>query len=265
MSIRALSSASSGMVSLQSRIDVIANNLANVNTTGYKKSRASFQDLIYQQVRQPGSTAGGGQGQVPTGIQIGLGTKLVATEKLFGQGSLDLTGKDLDLAIEGDGFFRVTTPNGSTAYTRDGNLHADSEGNVVTAGGLFLADNLTIPSGVTRISVAPDGTVQGFDPTTPTTLTTIGNITLTRFVNPAGLRSLGDNLYEQTAASGAAIDGTPGLDGLGAIRQGFLESSNVEVVEELVDMIQTQRAFEVNATSIRTADEMLQTVNQLRR
>ncbi len=265
MAIRALSTAASGMTALQSQIDVIANNLANVNSTGYKKTRANFQDLIYQQIRQPGFDSGGGQGQIPTGIQIGLGTRLVSTEKLFAQGSLDLTEKDLDIAIEGDGFLRIRTVNGSTAYTRDGSLRVDSAGNVVTADGFFLVDDLTVPQGVTRVSISVSGLVEGFDPTQPNTPQAIGEITLARFINPAGLRSIGQNLYEETGASGQALEARPGEQGLGFVRQGFLESSNVQVVEELVDMIQTQRAFEINASTIRTADEMLQTVNQLRR
>lgn len=265
MAIRALSTAASGMTALQSQIDVIANNLANVNTTGFKKTRANFQDLIYQQIKQPGFASEGGQGQIPTGIQIGLGTRLVSTEKIFAQGSLERTDKDLDVAIEGDGFFRILDANGATVYTRDGSLRVDSEGRIQTANGQLLADNLTVPQSVTRVSISADGQVQGFDPTQPNSLQQIGTITLSRFINPGGLRSIGDNLYQETAASGQPIDGTPGQQGLGELRQGFIESSNVEVVNELVDMIQTQRAFEINATSIRTADEMLQTVNQLRR
>ncbi len=266
MAIRALSTAASGMTSLQSQIDVIANNLANVNTTGYKKTRANFQDLIYQQVKQPGFAADSGQGaEIPTGIQIGLGTKLVATEKIFSQGSLDRTDKDLDIAIEGDGFFRIRNAGGGIAYTRDGSFRVDSEGNVVTANGFFLDPQLSVDQALTRLSISPTGLVEGFDPTQPAALQQVGQIQLVRFINPAGLRSIGDNLFEETAASGQPIEGNPGEEGNGFLRQGFLESSNVEVVEELVDMIQTQRAFEINATSIRTADEMLQTVNQLRR
>ncbi len=270
MAIRALSTAASGMTTLQSNIDIIANNLANVNTTGYKRQRGEFQDLLYQQLIQPGFAAASADSANPTGIQVGHGVKLVATNRIFEQGALNNTGREFDWAIDGQGFFRVLQPDGSTvAYTRDGSFHKDANGNVVTAQGLRLADNLQVPQQVINVSISQSGLVQGVDPAQPNTPVTIGQVTLARFVNPEGLRAIGDNLFLASPAAGTGgapvEENNPATGGLGVTRDKFLEASNVEVVQELVDMITTQRAFEINATSIRTADEMLQTVNNLRR
>lgn len=264
MAIRALSTAASGMTALQTRIDVIANNLANVNTTGYKRVRTSFEDLLYQQLRQPGFAAVEGT-RLPTGIQIGVGTKLVSTDKIFEQGPLEQTGRDLDVAIEGDGFFAVSIPGGRIAYTRAGNFMRDEVGNILTANGYRLLPTMTIPANVTTISISPDGLVQGHDPANPGAPVSIGQILLRRFPNPAGLLSIGDNLYQETPASGTPEEGIPGTGAFGILHHKFLESSNVQVVRELVDMITTQRAFEINGKSIQTADEMLQTANNIRR
>lgn len=264
MLVKALSTASTGMQALQYQIDVIANNLANVKTTGFKRQRAEFQDLIYQGLHPAGFSAlAAGSQKIPSGLEIGSGVKLSGTTRIFSQGSLENTGNDLDLAIEGEGFFRVILPNGSVAYTRDGSFKRDMEGNVVTSSGLFLDPRITIPNNVTRINVDVQGFVQGFDPTAPETPVDIGNITLVRFPNPAGLKAIGDNLFLATPSSGDPIEATPTTEGLGYIRQRFLESSNVEVVKELVDMITAQRAFEANSRSIRASDEMLRTVNNL--
>ncbi len=263
MAIRALSTAASGMTAMQTKIDVTANNLANVNTTGYKRVRASFEDLLYQQLRQPGFAAIE-ETKIPTGIQIGVGTKLVSTDKIFAQGSLEYTERDLDIAIEGDGFFEVQIQGGRLAYTRAGDFKRDLEGRVLTSDG-YVLPGITIQQNVTQISVSPDGIVQGFDPSNPATPVSLGQINLARFRNPAGLRCIGDNLYEETASSGTPDVGTPGTGSRGILRHQFLETSNVQVVQELVDMITTQRAFEINSKSIQTADEMLQTVNNIRR
>lgn len=265
MAIRALSTAATGMTSLQKNIDVIANNLANVNTTGFKKSRAEFQDLLYQYMKLPGFAASA-QGTQPTGIQFGVGTKIVSTNRLFSQGPLTETDNDLDVAINGDGFFRVIVDeNGNIGYSRDGSFKKDGAGDLMTANGQHLADQINVPANITRVQIGTDGQVVGFDPTNPSTAIPIGQFTLSRFVNPAGLRALGDNLYMQSEASGVAIDGAPGTQGIGDVRQHFLEEANVEVVRELVDMIAAQRAFEMNGQTIQAADQMMQTVNNLRR
>ncbi|MCE9583810.1 MAG: flagellar basal-body rod protein FlgG [Planctomycetes bacterium] len=265
MSITALSTAATGMTSLQQEIDVIANNLANVNTTGFKRLRADFHDLFYQHLRRVGSGAASGS-QVPSGIQIGHGVKMVGTDRMFGQGPMSSTERELDLAIDGEGFFQVRQLDGNTiGYTRDGTLHRDRDGNIVNADGMFFEPTLTVPPEVTRISISPDGHVEGFDPSNPTTPVSIGDIEIARFSNPEGLIAIGENMYLETQASGAPEVGKPGETGRGTLQQGFLESSNVEAVRELTDMIQTQRAFELNSTTIKTADEMLQTLTTLRR
>ncbi|MDQ7781137.1 MAG: flagellar basal-body rod protein FlgG [Planctomycetota bacterium] len=264
MAIRALSTAASGMTAMQTKMDVVANNLANVNTSGYKRVRASFEDLLYQQIRHPGFAAIEGT-KIPTGIQIGVGTKVVSTEKIHAQGELEYTERDLDIAIEGDGFFVVEIQGGQMAYTRAGDFKRDLEGNILTADGYRLSPAMQIPTNVTRIAVSPDGIVEGLDPNNPSTPVNIGQITIARFPNAAGLMSVGDNLYVESAASGAPSVGNPGVESRGILRNQFLETSNVQVVRELVDMITTQRAFEINSKSIQTADEMLQTVNNIRR
>jgi flagellar basal-body rod protein FlgG len=261
--MRSLWTAGSGMLAQQLNIDNIANNLANVNTTGYKKSRVDFQDLLYQTIRAAGTPVIQGA-QVPTGIQIGHGVRPVSTQKIFTQGEFKPTDGPLDINIEGEGFFQVLMPDSSIAYTRDGSFKRDGEGRVVTSDGFPIAPELTLPEDATDISISTDGNisirVKGQD-----NPQSIGQIELVRFVNPAGLKSVGRNLYKNTAASGEAIFGTPGLDGFGTLAHGYLEMSNVQVVEEMVSMIVAQRAYEVNSKAIQAADEMLQTANNLRR
>ena len=265
MSTRALSTAATGMTSLQTQIDVIANNLANVNTNGFKRLRANFQDLFYHHVRRPGTGAASGS-QIPSGIQLGHGVKVVGTDRIFSQGPLEATEREFDIAIDGDGFFQLRMVDGSTiGYTRDGTFHRDADGNLVNNQGLFLEPALTIPPEVTRVSISQNGLVEGFDPANPSTPVSIGQIEIARFANPEGLIAIGDNLLLETPASGSPVVGRPGEEGRGLLQQGFLESSNVESVRELTEMIQTQRAFEINASTIETADEMLQTLNNIRR
>lgn len=264
MPLRALSIAATGAAAMQNTIDTIANNVANVNTHSFKRSRANFADLFYQEVQRAGSGTAG-INQKPTGLAFGTGVKLTATEKLFSQGDLDRTDRELDVAVSGEGFLRVTLPDGTLAYTRSGALKTDSDGNLVTAEGYLLDPQITIPQGVSRISIDTTGKIQGFDQTDPQTLQDVGQIELTRFINPSGLDALGDNLYRVTPASGSPIDGQPSAQGFGELRQGFLESSNVDVVKELVDLISAQRAFEINGQSIQAADQILQAVNNLRR
>ncbi len=261
--IRALFTAATGMQAQQLNLDTIANNLANVNTTGFKRNRVDFQDLLYQTLRPAGTRMAGGV-EVPTGIQVGHGTRPVATQKIWSQGNFQQTENPLDLVIEGDGFFQVTRPDGTIAYTRAGAFKRDSQGQIVNSDGYVLQPALTIPEGTTSISIGSDGTVSVITAgqSTPQQL---GQIELARFMNPAGLNAIGKNLFLPTAASGQATTGTPGLDGFGTINQGFLEMSNVSVVEEMVQMIAAQRAFEVNSKAIRSADEMLAISNNLSR
>lgn len=261
--LRALWTAAAGMKAQQLFIDTIANNLANVNTTGFKKSRVDFQDLLYQTVTIAGTKAPGG-GQLPVGIQIGHGVQPVAIERLFTQGEITETKNPLDLVIEGDGFFQVLQPDGSIAYTRDGAFKLDRDGRLVTANGLPLEPEIIIPPEATNISISHDGTVSVLTPGA-TAPQEVGKITLAKFINPAGLKSMGYNLYKTTDASGEAITGTPGLEGFGIISQGFLEMSNVQVVEEMANMIIAQRAYEINSKAIQTTDEMLRIANNLRR
>jgi flagellar basal-body rod protein FlgG len=250
----------SGLEAQDKNIATIANNLANVNTTGFKKGRAIFEDLIYQNLRQAGaqSTA---NSQIPTGINMGTGVHLVATEKLFGQGGNQSTQNPLDVAIEGAGFLTVIMPDGSLAYTRDGNLKLNSSGQIVTSNGYLLQPTLTIPAETQNITIGNDGTVSVtvVGNTAPNVL---GNLQLTSFINPAGLQPVGQNLYVETQASGNPLTDNPGNSGLGTLLQGSLEASNVNVVEELVNMIQAQRSYEITAKSIQTVDSMLQYLNQ---
>ncbi len=261
--LRALHTAATGMEAQQFNIDVIANNLANVNTTGFKTVRADFEDLIYQTLRPAGANVAGGA-QVPSGLQVGLGARAAATYGLFTPGALQVTGNPLDMAIEGDGFFKVLMPDGSVAYTRDGSFKLDSQGRLVTSMGYPLEPEIIIPPDVQEILVGRDGTLsvrrggQGG-------LEEIGQITLVRFVNPAGLSRIGLNLYRATPASGEPIEGTPGTNGLGELSSGSLEASNVQIVEEMVRLIMAQRAYEVNSRAIQTADEMLAVAKDLKR
>lgn len=251
--------AKTGLDAQQQRMAVISNNLSNVNTTGYKKSRAIFQDLLYQNVRQVGSQSSQDT-RLPTGLNIGTGVRTVATEKLFSQGNHVQTDNPLDMEILGKGFFQILMPDGTIAYTRDGNFQRDEQGQIVTSEGYVLQPGLTIPSDATSFSVGKDGVVTVVQPGSPTP-TQIGNIQLADFINPAGLQPIGDNLLTESASSGAPSVSTPGLNGVGMISQGAVESSNVNVVEELVNMIEAQRAYEMNSKAISTADQMLQYVN----
>lgn len=261
--IRSLWTAASGMQAQSTNIDVIANNLANVNTTSFKRSRADFQDLIYETMRAAGSTSADGS-QLPTGIQIGHGTRPAAVQMNFSQGDFHHTHNDLDLAIEGGGFFQVTNTDGDTVYTRAGSFKVDGTGRVVTSDGFPIEPEIVIPLDATSINVGMDGTISVMQPGS-TTATEVGTLTMARFINPAGLQAIGRNLYQTTDASGDAITGTAGQDGIGTLAQGYLEMSNVNVVDEMVNMISAQRAYEINSKSIRTADEMLQMANQLKR
>lgn len=259
--LRGLWAAASGMSAQKLMIDVISNNLANVNTAGFKKSRCDFQDLMYQTVSQAGSITSAG-GQVPAGIQIGMGTMPVGVQKMFIQGDFEETQNELDMAIEGRGFFKVIR-NGEECYTRSGNFKLDSDGNIVTENGDALQPEMSISEDVVSITIDSDGTVTAFDP--EGTGTTLGTIELYSFPNPAGLNSMGHNLYRSTDASGEAITGSPGTSGMGTIIQGYLELSNVDVVEEMVSMITAQRAYEINSKAIQTADDMMSMVNNIKR
>ena len=248
--------AKTGLDAQQTKLSTIANNLANASTAGFKKSRAVFEDLLYQNVRQVGAQSSADT-QLPSGLMLGLGVRTVATEKLFNQGNLVETGNAFDMAIEGRGFFEVLMPDGSQAFTRDGSFQVDAQGQMVTSSGYVVQPAVTIPEGAQSISVAADGTVSVVIPGS-SIATQVGNLQVTDFINPAGLQPLGKNLFAETASSGTPSAGNPGLNGLGTIMQGFIESSNVNVVEELVNMIETQRAYEINSRAISTSDQMLQ-------
>jgi flagellar basal-body rod protein FlgG len=259
--LRALWTASTGMEGQQVEIDNIANNLANTNTTGYKESRVNFEDLFYQTIKSPGAYSSE-YTQVPTGIQLGLGSKVSSIEKEFTQGDLQQTSNPLDLAIEGQGFFQIQMANGQTAYTRDGTLQTNSQGQLVNATGYTLVPPITIPPNATSITIAQDGTVSAAV-SGQTNPVQVGTITLTNFINPAGLNSIGHNLYLQTSASGVPEVGTPGQNGLGTIQQGFLEMSNVNLVGQMVSMITAQNAYTIDSKAITIANQMLQTAASL--
>jgi len=260
--IRALWTAASGMQAQQLNIDVIANNLANVNTTGFKKSRADFQDVMYQNIKTTGApTTNSTQA---AGIEIGLGTTPAAVTKVFTAGNITQSGNELDMAIEGEGFFQIQMPDGTTSYSRAGSFKRDGQGRVVTTEGYPLMPEMVIPSNATKINVGNDGTVSVVQ-SGQGSATTIGTIQLATFQNPAGLSSQGRNLYKITDASGDATTGTAGQNGIGTISQGFLEMSNVNVMEEMVNMIVGQRAYEINSKAVQAADDMLQQANNLKR
>ncbi len=259
--IRALYTAASGMAAQQANIDNVAHNLANVNTTGYKKTRMEFEDLVYQQSKAAGSPTST-SGEAPIGLEIGLGTKPVATARDFSTGNLRSTSNPLDLAVQGRGFLQVSMPDGSVGYTRSGALHLSAEGAVVTADGYPLEPAITIPPNATSITVSRDGIVS-VSIAGQSAPQQVGTIELASFQNPAGLEGAGSNLYRVTTASGEPTTGVPGSDGMGTITQGFLEESNVSVVEEMVNMILGQRAYEANSRVVKAADEMLQQVNSL--
>jgi flagellar basal-body rod protein FlgG len=261
--IRALWTAASGMQAQQLNMDVVSNNIANVNTAGFKKSRADFQDLMYQNVKTTGAPNTNAT-TIPTGIQVGLGVKPAAVSKIFTAGSITQTGNDLDIAIQGDGFFQVQQSDGSTAYTRAGSLKKDGQGRVVTSDGQPILPEILVPANATKVTVGSDGTVsvQQAGQTAPTT---IGTIQLAGFPNPSGLSSIGGNLVRPSDSSGAATTGTAGQNGLGSLNQGYLEMSNVSVVEEMVNMIVGQRAYEINSKAVQASDEMLQQAAGLKR
>lgn len=261
--IRSLYTAATGMIAQQTQIDTTSNNISNVNTIGYKKQRAEFADLMYQTMEYAG-TATSGTSVSPTGIEVGLGVRPTAIAKMFTQGNFKETGNPLDMAITGNGFFQVQLPDGTTAYTRNGSFKLDNAGNVVNSDGYKLLPEMVIPEDATQISIGVDGIVNVLQ-AGATAMTQVGQIELTNFVNPAGLHSLGDNNYINTGASGDPINSTPGLNGLGQTRQQFVEMSNVQLVEEMTDLITGQRAYEANSKAIVTSDEMLQTVNGLKR
>ena len=260
--IRGLYTAAAGMVAQQKDIDVISNNIANVNTTAFKQDRTEFQDLMYQSLNY---TAGATSSTTnnPTGIDTGLGVRVAGIQKNFLQGNLNETGNTYDVAIEGDGFFQITTAAGETAYSRNGSFKLDSEGTIVNGQGLKLEPEIVVPAELVSISIASDGTVTGQDATTGD-ISTLGQITLTNFINPAGLSPQGNSLYLATPTSGDAITSEPGLEGFGTLAQGYVEGSNVQLVTEMVNLITAQRGYEANSKAITTTDTMLQTVNALK-
>ncbi|MGN1055776.1 MAG: flagellar basal-body rod protein FlgG [Comamonas sp.] len=253
--------AKTGMTSQQNKMDVVSHNLANVSTTGYKRQNAIFEDLMYQNMRQVGAQADE-QNMLPTGMHLGLGVRTVATTRNFTQGTPTETSKELDVAINGNGFFQIQMPDGTTAYTRDGTFTRDSNGQMVTSSGYPLLDGITIPADATKVSISKSGLVSATIAGNPAPQQ-IGQLNTASFINPAGLEPIGENLYRESAASGAPQAGQPGTNNLGTVMQGFLEASNVNVVEELVSMIQTQRAYEMNSKAISTSDQMLAKLSQL--
>ncbi len=259
--MRSLWTSTTGMSAQNLNMDVIANNLANVSTTGFKKSRADFQDLLYQIMKVPGSPTSADT-KSPTGIQVGLGVKPAAITKIFTTGDIVQTNNTLDVAIEGQGFFQVLLPDGNTAYTRAGNLKLDGEGRITTSDGYPIQPEITIPEDAREVTIGDTGVVSailGSD----TTSTELGNLDLVDFINESGLIAIGRNLFRETEASGAAIVGTPGTDGIGTLLQGYIEQSNVNLVEEMTQMITTQRAYEINSNVITTSDEMMKTVTNM--
>ncbi len=254
--MRALYTAAAGMAAQQYNIDTVSNNIANVNTAGFRTNQARFQDLIYQQMRAPGTPVG--SSVVPVAQEVGLGVKIGSSEKIFTQGTIQQTGNALDVAIEGDGFFQVTKPDGTTAYTRDGSFKRDANGSVVTADGYYISPQITIPQSALQVGVGEDGSVTAVLPgqSVPQQL---GQIQIARFTNAAGLAPQGQNLFTQTGASGAPVVSQPGLNGAGTLQGGYIENSNVSIVDQMVAMITAQRAFEANSKAVTTADQMLQT------
>ncbi len=265
MSTRALRTAASGMYAQELNIEVISNNIANINTTGFKKNRAEFQDLMYQQVavNPLNSSTPGVAGQATNEIQVGNGVQPTSTEKVFKQGDITATNNQLDLAIQGDGFFQVKKPDGTFAYTRDGSFKVNSEGKIVTSGGYELEPSLTLDENALGVTIGKDGTVTVQQVGGGSYV--LGNIELARFMNQGGLSALGDNLYAQTDASGTPIIGTPGANGFGELQQGYLESSNVDIVEEMISMITAQRAYEINSKTVQTVQDMMTMANNLKK
>ena len=261
--MQSLYTASTGMMGMQTQINTTANNIANVNTIGFKKSRAEFADLMYR-VQEYAGTSTSDATKSPTGIEIGLGVRPTAINKIFSEGSLKQTDNQLDMAITGAGFFKLNLPDGTEVYSRNGAFKVDANGAVVNSDGYTLIPGIVVPPDATKVSIGTDGTVTVVQPG-QTTAAQVGQITITNFINPAGLHSMGDNLYIATDSSGEPVEGTPGLNGLGVLRQGFVELSNVELVVELTDLITGQRAYDSNSKIITTSDEMMQTTNSLKR
>lgn len=259
--IRSLWIAKTGLDAQQTQMDVIANNLANVSTNGFKRSRAVFEDLLYQTLRQPGAQSSQ-QTKIPSGLQIGTGVRPIATERIHTQGNLQLTGNQLDVAIQGPGFLQVQMPDGTTAYTRDGSFQTDSQGQLVNASGFPVQPALTIPANAINVSIGRDGVVSVTQPGVVAPVQ-VGSMQLATFINPSGLQSMGENLYQETASSGTPSTNVPGTNGSGVLNQNYVETSNVNVVEEMVNMIQTQRAYEINSKAITTSDQMLQKLTQI--
>jgi flagellar basal-body rod protein FlgG len=262
--MRALHTAATGMMAQELNVQVISNNLANMRTTGYKRQRAEFQDLLYEHVRRVGAQTSDQGNMLPAGIELGSGVKTVGTPRLMTQGSLAQTGKDFDVAIRGEGFFKILMPDGRTAYSRDGSFELDAQGRLVTARGNVLQPGITVPQNSSGVSVSPQGQVSVTLPGSSTS-SSVGQIELAMFVNKAGLQGIGDNLYMETPASGPAQNGTPGSEGFGDLLQGNLEQANVEAVSEITDLIAAQRAYEMNSKVITAADQMLQTSANLMR
>ncbi|MFP1724585.1 flagellar basal-body rod protein FlgG [Lonsdalea quercina] len=259
--IRSLWIAKTGLDAQQTNMDVISNNLANVSTNGFKRQRAVFEDLLYQTVRQPGAQSSE-QTNLPSGLQLGTGVRPVSTERLHSQGNLEQTENTKDIAINGQGFFQVLLPDGTTAYTRDGSFQLDANGQLVTSSGYQVQPAITVPDTAVSMTVARDGVVSVTEQG-QAAATQIGQLTLSTFINPTGLQSLGENLYQETQSSGAPTESTPGQNGAGVLYQGYVETSNVNVAEELVDMIQVQRAYEINSKAVSTSDAMLQRLTQI--
>ena len=262
--MRALHTAATGMMAQELNVQVVSNNIANMQTTGYKRQRAEFQDLLYEHVRRIGTQTSDQGNMLPVGVDIGSGVKPVGTPRVMTQGTLAPTGKDLDVAIRGEGFFKIQLPDGTFAYTRDGSFNMDAQGRMVTAQGNLVQPGITIPQNSTGLTINSQGQVS-ITPTGTTTPTVLGQITLTRFVNKAGLQPIGDNLFIETPASGAPQDGVPNTDGAGDLQQGNLEQSNVEAVTEISSLIAAQRAYEMNGKVITATDQMLQTTSNLMR
>ena len=261
--MRSLWTAATGMAAQTTNVDVIANNLANVNTAGFKRGRANFQDLMYQQIKSPGAEASAAGTQLPSGIQVGLGVKTASIEYVFSEGSFQQTNNPLDIAIQGRGFFQIQLPNGETGYTRAGSLSRDAQGQLVTANGNVVLPNITLPTDSLNINVGRDGTVSVEQPGSLSTV--VGQLQTVVFSNPSGLLHLGDSLFQSSNASGEALTGVPGENGYGGLGQGMIEMSNVNMVDEMVNLIAAQRAYEMNSKSVQAADEMLQNANGLKR
>ncbi|MBL8731838.1 MAG: flagellar basal-body rod protein FlgG [Planctomycetes bacterium] len=263
--LKSLYTTATGMKAQQTMVDMIANNIANVNTSGFKKSQASFEDLFYVTLQAPGLARGAGDAAVPIGTQIGSGTRLNGTTKVFTTGTLEITDRNLDVAIDGDGFFAVTLPDGTTGYTRDGSFQVNAQGKLVTSSGNVLLPEINLPQDTLAISIDPEGRVSVSTASSPDSATVLGQLNLHRFVNPSGMLAVGANVLRPTEASGAPISNTPGSTGLGLLKQGFVERSNVQIVNELVNLIVAQRAYEVNSRAIQASDQMLSTATNLSR